>query len=381
MLNPKRILFVAYQSQVAGGEMVLVHLVRAAMVQGWEVEVAIPSRGPLEELLVGCRIHIIPMGSSLHLPTIFKLRQLFKERSPCLVHSHGLLRNLPSRWARLGCPGVQLINTVHMSRRLVHGGHVKGFAFRNWVYRHHDNWTASWADSIVAVGEGVRDDLLEQGVKGENLCVIPNGVPQPMLATREGSRQKILAMTGFPKEAFLMASLSRLSVQKDIPTLIRAAQRVIHARPMARLILCGEGPKMGEAKEWIKRLEMEKNIFMTGHLPQASEWLPAFDVCLSTSLWEGLPLALMEAFIAGLPVVATANSGNLEVLGPLAVSCSAPCGDDQKLAEIVLRLMDDEQERNRVVAVGMERYRSTYNIEAMAQGYLKLYENAHQALV
>ncbi|MBF0244289.1 MAG: glycosyltransferase [Planctomycetes bacterium] len=377
-----KIIFVAYQSKVAGGEMVLINLARAALEADWQVGVVIPERGPIEDYLKGCLILEQKLGSTIHLPSVRKLRNIMSQQRPCIVHTHGLLRNLPARLARPGLKDVVLINSVHMSRNLAGGGHLPGLALkaRCLCYRLYDNRSAFLSDWIVAVGESVRRDLIAQGISHPGLMTIPNGIAAPETLARPEARREILRQTGFPEDSFITGGLSRLSHQKDIPTFIRTAQNLCSRQPRAGVVLYGDGEYLDRARSMVEEAGMQKRIILAGHVKDAQQLLPGLDAFLLTSLWEGLPLAIMEALAAGVPVVATACPGNLEALGELSSDCSAAIGDDRGLAAKLQRLAEEPDFAAAVATRGRDRFQREYTLENMTRRHLELYDLAWRKL-
>src|SRR5690606_7355967 len=112
----------------------------------------------------------------------------------------------------------------------------------------------------------------------------------------------------------IILGVGRLSAQKDFPTLLRAFSRVRTLRP-ARLAILGEGPARTELEELARQLDCEDDVLLPGFQNNPFSWMTSSRVFVLSSLWEGLPGALVQAMACGVPVISTdCNSGPAEIL-------------------------------------------------------------------
>lgn len=233
-----------------------------------------------------------------------------------------------------------------------------------------------WASPAarVAVSEGVAEDLrqavsLRRG-QPPRIDVILNPAwsparaaqawqpcPHPWLADRQ-PWAGLAALSPLDQAARLAAppvliAMGRLTVQKDFPTLLRAFARLRGTRPEARLILLGEGP----ARESLIRLCLDLgltpdvDVALPGHVEAPLAWLARADLFVLSSLWEGLPMVLIEALGAGLRVVATdCPSGPDEVLEAGRLGALVPPGDPGALAQALETALDSPPDPARQIA-------------------------------
>jgi L-malate glycosyltransferase len=149
---------------------------------------------------------------------------------------------------------------------------------------------------------------------------------------------------------------------------------VVRQRPNARLVLVGEGPERAKIEELIRQGRLEANVRLLGLRKDIGRLLHAADVFLLTSISEGIPLTLIEAMAARLPVVATRVGGVGEIVEDGDTGLLAPSGDDAALAAHVLQLGADPEQRLRMGERGRQRARAMFSESRMHAHYLRLYE-------
>lgn len=222
------------------------------------------------------------------------------------------------------------------------------------------------ADSAVAVGHGVAEDLVRRaGIAEDRITTIYNPIitpdvdvlaraepPHPWL--READRPVILAA-------------GRLVAQKDFPTLIRAFERLRRRRP-ARLIILGSGPKHAGLQAQIARLGLADDVHLPGYVDNPFVWMARASVFVLSSAWEGLPGVLIEAMACGCPVVSTdCRSGPREILGHGAYGPLVPVGNDRTLSDAMGYALDTPPDRQ-----ALRRRASGFALDTATDRYLQV---------
>jgi len=191
-----------------------------------------------------------------------------------------------------------------------------------------------WADEIVAVSEGVADDLAQAtGIPRERIQVIHNPVVTPELqAKAEAPLEHPWFAAGEP--AVLLA-VGRLTVQKDFATLVQAFARVRRAHP-AQLLILGEGEERPVLEALVRQLGLEHDVSLPGFVANPYAYMARASLFVLSSRWEGLPTVLIEALYCGTPVVATdCPSGPREILRDGQYGQLVPVGDVAALAQAI----------------------------------------------
>jgi glycosyltransferase involved in cell wall biosynthesis len=174
---------------------------------------------------------------------------------------------------------------------------------------------APWTDRIVTVSDLDRQKGLAArvGVFSQYRTIHElNDLGRYSAGDR--ARRAARASLGLPLRSFVVGTVGRLSEQKDPHTWVLSAAEVAHHVPDALFVMVGDGDLRRGTERLATELGLADRLLFTGLRDDVPEILPAFDVLLLTSRWEGLPLVIPQAMASGVPVVASAVDGNTEVL-------------------------------------------------------------------
>jgi glycosyltransferase involved in cell wall biosynthesis len=230
-------------------------------------------------------------------------------------------------------------------------------------------------DRVVAVGEAVRRALIDnEGIPAGRVEVVYNGIQLPPLPTGAAARAEVRRELAIGPGDLVLVQVARLDYLKDHATAVRTVGRVLKQRPDARLVLVGEGPERARIEEEVRRCGIEGSVRLLGLRTDVARLLAAADVFLLTSISEGIPLTLIEAMAAGLPVVATGVGGVGEVVEDGVTGLLSVAGDDAGLARHVLRLADDAAAARRMGECGRRRAQQTFSEGRMQGDYCHLYD-------
>lgn len=196
------------------------------------------------------------------------------------------------------------------------------------------------AEAIVAVSNGVADDLAEQiGVDRRRVTVIPNPIAVDALRARAAA-PTMDPWLDEPDHPPVAVAVGRLTEQKDFPTLLDALAVCRRTVPL-RLVILGEGEDRAMLTDQIERLGLSEAVKLPGFASNPYAHLGAADVFVLSSRWEGLPTVLLEALAVGTPVVSTdCPSGPSEILDNGAFGWLVPVGDANALATAILAALE-----------------------------------------
>jgi glycosyltransferase involved in cell wall biosynthesis len=229
-------------------------------------------------------------------------------------------------------------------------------------------------DQIVGVGEAVRQALIRnEGFPARRVSVIHNGIDLGPFDRQETTRASARRRLDIPEEDLVLIQVARLDPLKDHPTALRAFRRVLDVRPDARLLLIGEGPEDARIGALIDQLGLGRNVRLLGLRTDVAELLPAADLFLLSSVSEGIPLTLIEAMAAALPVVATRVGGIPEVVENGRTGLLAAASDDDALARHILRIAADPDLAAALGRHGRQRARSAFGEDTMVSAYRSSY--------
>jgi glycosyltransferase involved in cell wall biosynthesis len=226
------------------------------------------------------------------------------------------------------------------------------------------------AHKLVTVSEKTRQTALAEGVKPERISVIQNGVaPMPF----EGEhRLEVRKEAGIGADDPFLLSVGRLVPVKAHKVLVSAMPVVLKEFPNAKVGICGDGVLRGDLETQIKSLGLEGSVKLLGEQDNIAKFLFSADVFILPSRSEGLPMALLEAMSAGLPVIATRLEGLAEVVVEGVHGLFVPVDDADVLADVILQLLRDPYRCVRMGAAAKQRVNEMYSIDHTGEQYLAL---------
>jgi glycosyltransferase involved in cell wall biosynthesis len=252
-------------------------------------------------------------------------------------------------------------------------GIAHGWTGATWKVRFNE-WLDAMAmrfmDAVVCVSEAMAVKAAKAGVPGRKLVVIRNALdasaydePCPT------ARANVEALFGDDKPRLIVGAVGRLSPEKGFDVLIRAASLV--KSPDVGFVLFGDGPLRAELER--QAAPLGGRFRFAGFRNDLERFLPGLDLAASSSHTEGLPVAVLEAQAAGLPVVATAVGGTPEVIVAGDNGLLVPPGSPESLASALDALLADEPRRREMGRRAWQRVRDEFTFAAQAAQYRKLF--------
>jgi glycosyltransferase involved in cell wall biosynthesis len=241
------------------------------------------------------------------------------------------------------------------------------------LYEWLDRVALQWMDRVVCVSEGQAAKVRRFGVPARRTVVIRNAVrPDRFRAPAPDGREELRSL--FPKPPVLVVGAAgRLSPEKGFGVFIDAAAAVAETVPSAGFIVFGEGPLRGELERRVADRGMGGRFLLAGFRPDLDRLMPHLDLMVLPSFTEGLPNVVLEAFAAGVPVVATAAGGTPEVVRDGQGGYLVPPGDPAPMARRIAQLLDPGLDRRAIGALGRERVLRDFTFEAQAERYRALF--------
>lgn len=353
---------------VGGAEVLAARLARRLRERFRFLFVCLDDLGTLGEELrrEGFPVHVLHRRDGLDWRFGYRLARLLRREKVDVIHAHQYTPFFYSMMSRFFYRRPAILFTEH-------GRHYPDYPRRKRMLV--NRLLLGKKDRVVAVGQAVRQALLDnEGMRADRVAVVYNGIDLPSFGANRFDREAVRSEIGVAKDDFVILQVARLDYLKDHATAIRTLKQVIGQRPHARLVLVGEGPELAKIHELVRQNSLEKHVVLLGLRNDVARLLPAADLFLLTSISEGIPLTLIEAMSAGLPVVATRVGGVAEVVEHGETGLLAPSGDDAKLAEHVLRLAADHERRLRMGESGRRRAKEIFSESRMHASYLRLYE-------
>ncbi|HYP40346.1 MAG TPA: glycosyltransferase [Chloroflexia bacterium] len=279
------------------------------------------------------------------IPALLSIVKYIHKHRIDIIHTHLLAADFMGRIAGF-LTGRPVVSTIHNSRADLDNEPVR----RQWM----EQWTGRFiARRLIVVSELLREETAQWfGVPLGKVTTIPNGVDtESFRRGPEFDRAAVKRDMVGDGEYVMVTNLARWVPQKGLNHLIDAARIVTDARPDVRFLLLGHGDLHAELEAQADALGIGDKVIFGGFLDNVSDVLAASDVFVLSSLWEGLPLALLEAMAAGCPAVATDVGGVSQVLQRGATGLLVPPADASALAAAILECANNpEQAKERGTA-------------------------------
>ncbi len=242
------------------------------------------------------------------------------------------------------------------------------------VYEALDRLVLRWMDTVVCVSARQAERVRRALVPASRIQVIRNAIdPTPFDRPDPAGRKALQDL--FPRPPrLIVGAAGRLSPEKGFDQLVAAAALVLRSEPEAGFVLFGDGPLREALARQIAALGLEGKFVLGGFRTDLERVLPHFDVVALPSYTEGLPVVVLEAFAARVPVVATAVGGTPEVVEDGLSGYLVPAGDPEALARRVGDVLRDEALRETMGRRGRRRVEEAFTFAAQARQYRRLFE-------
>lgn len=222
------------------------------------------------------------------------------------------------------------------------------------------------AEKIIAISNSVKRYLLDTGeIKNEEKIEVVYYGYFPI------SNEQFLE-SELPSTQLRLGTISRLALQKDLPTMILAFRGYRNQNPNSTLSILGAGPLELELKNYVSVLNLDSNVEFLGRSSNTRDFLLSLDVFILTSLYEGFGMVLLEAMDAGIPIVASRNSAIPEVLGEEFPGLCITGDVDDFLFKI--NALKDENYRKTVLEM-QEKSLKKFSANAMSEKLFSVYGN------
>ncbi len=372
-----KILIVVTKSEIGGVQVFVLNLARALKEIGYNVEVAAGEGNYLSNELTKETIPFHYLDSLKRNASIFAsfyfiydLHKLLKKNNYDLLHlnsSNALLGTLSRKFLQRqpkivftfhGLSVVDKNYETHPLNKLISKLYFKIFL--------------KTPDRNVFVSRINYRESMENGIV-KSADVIYNGLDEARMhfLNREESRQYLSKKFNYDLSGkFLIGSIGRLAYQKNYDFLIQHYSKIKNEIQDAKIVIIGDGPYAERFSREVKEMGIEKDLFFTGAVENSYQYLKAFDLFTLPSHHEGLPISLIEALIAGLPILASDVGGNREIVN------NSP--------EQLFRLndIDDYLNKLREIVKNLERIsgynlslKNNFTLDKMVKEYKSIYDS------
>lgn len=303
---------------------------------------------------------------------LYDLGRALQRLRPDVLHSHSMKTDvLALPVARL--LGIPLVIEVHGYLHPEDDPRVR-------LYERLDQWALRHCDAVLVLSRDYEREVAGYGVPAGRIHLVPSGIDIAELHGKVG-RRDLRRELGLPLPGHglpVAGMVARLSAEKGHVHFLHALHTLRQRGQPVHGVLFGEGPLRPELVDRTAALGLTGMVQFAGYVPEVADAYRCLDVLVSCSQFEGLPLNLIEAMALGVPVVAMATGGCVDIVQDGSTGRLVPRDDKAELSEALGELCRDPELRKRYGAAASRRVAEHYSLEAWAAGADSAYHAARR---
>jgi glycosyltransferase involved in cell wall biosynthesis len=305
------------------------------------------------------------MSGKLDVGAIPRLVRTMRSGKFDIVHTHMFASNLLGRVAAMLAGVPVVVSTVQLIAER-----------EKWWEILLDRALQFKTDMMISSSEAVRRSFIKRGIREDKIITIYNGIDFSRFDGVDGgeARNKIRLEFGVDDSSFLVGTVARLRRVKGIGYLIEAARHIVETIPDARFLVVGDGPQKAELEHKVEQFDLSSEFIFAGTRWDVPAILSALDLFVLPSLSEALGIAVIEALLMRIPVVATNVGGVPEIVRSGETGLLVPPRDPTRLAEAIAYMHSNKDEAIAMAQAGERRVRGMFDIAHLARKQAELYE-------
>lgn len=365
-INKKRILAILTGFGTGGSERLCVNLAETTRNEYEWIFVGV-NDGPLRSYLqdIGVKTYVVNKSRGIDFKLCYKLFKIIKSERIDIVFSHHFMPLFYS-----------FIPTKISFNKHIHVEHsVWELTKLSKFYSNILNFMLNRIDYCISISEELFNFFVSsKSLDIEKLAKIINGIPIEKFEVK-GERLRIRQQYNISDNDFLIGSIGNLRPEKNHVMQIKALPLLIRNHKNIKLMLVGDGSTKGQLQKLALSLGVKDHVIFTGSKPDASIYYEAFDVYLLTSLFEGLPLTVLEAMAAKKPIIATDVIGINEVVKNDYNGFLVELDNVEELTTKLIVVMNSNGLFDKIVENAFETVKQKYSMSQCAAHYTKLFNS------
>lgn len=306
-----------------------------------------------------------PVSPLRDLLAFLELTSFFLREKPAVVHTHSSKAGILGRFAAALAGVPVILHTYHGF-----GFHDRQNPLLKALYVLLERAACALSTELIYVSKANQDYAARHGLPPGRL--IRSGVKLSELPAK-ADKARLKMSAGIGQHKLLAVSIGNLKPQKNAGDFLAVAAKVCSVLPEARFCFIGDGPQRKALEAKAFALGLEGRVLFLGWRRDAKEWLAAADAFVMTSLWEGLPRALVEAMASGVAPLCYATDGVKDLIVDGVNGVAVPPGDVDGLAGRLTRVLQDEELRGRLGRAARASIGPEFEIDGMVRSQEALY--------
>lgn len=295
---------------------------------------------------------------------LFRLRKILKKVKPDILHCFMFHANMLGRLAAFGLD-VKIISSV----RAKHVG--------NWLFNTLDFLTQRMVDVYTPNSQSTKRFMISKGINKKKIKVIQNGLEKERFVRPKVNVKTLKESIEIRENYPILIMVANPRKQKDYPTMLKAVS-IVMKKKKVHLLAVGGGTKFQDKtnnfKKFAGSLGIEDYVHFLGYRDDVPKLLAISDIWVSSTLYEGQSNALLEAMSMGVPIVTTNIPENAEVVEGGKEALLMPVKKPERLAEAVLRLLNDNVLARKISGDAFKKAKTTYSLDKTIKKTEDLYD-------
>ncbi|MDQ5981808.1 MAG: hypothetical protein QG570_566 [Patescibacteria group bacterium] len=387
--NPKKILFIITKSNFGGAQRYVFELATRLKKDGHTVAVALGGNGALKTKLEEEGVEVFSIAGAQRdisitkeIQVLWNIFSIIRRYKPTIVHL-----NSP-KIGGLGAVAARVAYFLNRTKsgKIIYTNH--GWPFNEprpeWqqiIIRIFSWLTVFLGGTTIVLGETERNDVRSWPFVQNKFVIIPNGVSTFNVIDKKTALSRLVgekkAEEWIAEKRLIIGTISELHKNKGLTFALEGLNSYIEQYPTQKIayVIIGEGEERTELESIIKKLSHlhPEHVVLAGQIPEAREYVGAFDLFLLSSVKEGLPFALLEAGSAGVPVISTSVGGIPEVIQNLENGILIAPRRPQEIKNALVYLNEHPEVLDIMITNFKKKIEQKYNFELIVVDIKKLY--------
>lgn len=300
----------------------------------------------------------------------YQLWKLTKNKKYDIVHCHTSVGGVLGR----------LIAKINHTKTI---WSMHGWAFnypinkgpKKWFYRNIEKVFDRITDHFVGISRNMIDIALNARITTpKKITLIYHGIEMSDTCLKNNKRKEL----GIGEDTVIIGAAGRFEPQKAFDILLKASASIIEQYKDVKFIILGDGPLRNYLESLSKQYDLNQHILFLGWKTNVIEYLKIIDIFCQTSIWEALPIILLEVMSLGKPIVATDVGGVRELFKDGDGGFLIPAESPKSAAKALSRLITDKELRQTMSKKNRERINKVFNLEQMIKKYECLYKRLYR---
>lgn len=323
-----KVLHVSTPHSWRGGEQQAAYLMTALHEDGVDQVLLCPADAPLaQKIIPEIKCYTFKKRGWLDVHVAKQIKSITQQESPDLIHCHD---SHAHSGAVMAAAFMAVDVPIIVSRRVDFP--VSSNPLSRWKYNHPA------VKKIICVSKAIAEITAPSIRDHHKLAVVHSGIDASLFQASM-DKKMLRHELGLTPDTILIGNLSALADHKDYPTFLRTAALILKENPAIHFIIAGDGPEEKKIRQLINELQISPNVHMLGFRNDIRAVMQSLDIFMITSRTEGLGTIVLDAFAAGIPVVATRAGGIPEMVEDGVTGLLAGIGDATGLSKAVHHLL------------------------------------------